>query len=61
MILAVFGTIYAVCLFILAWTLFKAKPLLPVRPKRADEAAFHRVAGSGSHVAHGRDVIATHH
>jgi hypothetical protein len=54
MILVVFGTIYAVCLFILAWTLFKAKPLLPVRSERTDEGSGRRAA------APGRDVMATH-
>jgi hypothetical protein len=58
MILAVFGTIYAVCLAILAVTLLKAKPLSSAtRSATAEEGA---ESGARRPERRGR-LISTHH
>ncbi|MBA2666905.1 MAG: hypothetical protein H0U69_07715 [Trueperaceae bacterium] len=61
MILAVFGTVYAICLAILALVLFSAKPLAPVKRPRVD--AQHDVTPPRPRTLHdrSRDLIATHH
>lgn len=66
MILAVFGTVYAICLAILALVLINAKPLAPAR--RADRERLELVPADGIHRTlhdfvqeHGRELVATHH
>ena len=60
MILAVFGTVYAVCLAILAITLLSAKPLPPSRRSGgADEAGDALRQPGGADL--GRSLVATHH
>jgi hypothetical protein len=59
MILAVFGTVYAVCLAILAITLLSAKPLAPSGGGPSKDRSDAPPQRHGAERA--RDLAATHH